>query len=89
LDFQRGFALMITVLLLLMAAIAWQLGTISKQNRRVALPMAVTLLLGCVGLLILSWLFFFAAPIATSALCVVCATVAVALLASADAEKAR
>jgi len=89
-DFQRGFALIITVLLLLMAAIAWQLGTISKQNRRVALPMAVTLLLGCVGLLILSWLFFFGAPIAISALCVVCATVAVALLArSADAEKAR
>jgi len=37
--------------------------------------------LGCVGLLILSWLFFFGAPIATSALCVVCASVAVALLA--------
>ena len=80
-DFFRGFALIITVLLLIMAAIAWQLGTISKRSRRIALPMGVTLLIGCVGLLILSWLFFFAAPIATSAMCVVCATIAVILLA--------
>lgn len=80
-DFFRGFALIVTVQLLLMAAIAWQLGTISKQSRRLALPMAVTLQLGCVGLLILSWLFFFGAPIAISAMAVVCASVAVALLA--------
>jgi hypothetical protein len=80
-DFHRGFALIITVQLLVMAVIAWQLGTISKQSRRLARPMAITLLVGCLGLLALSWLFFFAAPIATSALCVVCSGVAVASLA--------
>jgi hypothetical protein len=79
-DFFRGFALIISVLLVLMAVVAWQLGAISKQSRRVALPMGITLLVGCVGLLILSWMFFFGAPIATSALCVVCSGVAVALL---------
>jgi hypothetical protein len=80
-DFFRGFALIISVLFVLMAAIAWQVGTLSKQSRRLALPMAITLLIGCVGLFILSWIFFFGAPIVNSALCVVCSTVAVALLA--------
>jgi hypothetical protein len=80
-EFFRGFALIISVLLLLMMAIAWQLGTISKQSRRLALPMAITLQLGCVGLAILSWLFFFGAPIVICMMAVVCSTVAVALLA--------
>lgn len=80
-DFHRGFALIISLQLLLMTAIAWQLSTISRQNRRLALPMAITLQLGCVGLLILSWMFFFGAPIVTSAMTVVCSTVAVILLA--------
>ena len=80
-DFHRGFALIISLQLLLMMAIAWQLSTISRQNRRLALPMAITLQLGCVGLMILSWMFFFGAPIVTSAMTVVCSTVAVILLA--------
>jgi hypothetical protein len=80
-DFYRGFALVISLLYLLMAAIAWQLGATSKQSRRLALPMAITLQLGCVGLLILSWMFFFLIPIVTAALAVICSTVAVTLLA--------
>lgn len=87
-DFHRGFALIVTVQLLLMAAIAWQLGTLSKQSRRMALPMAITLLLGCVGLLVLSWLFFFGAPIVSAGLCVVCCSVAVAMLAQ-NADRAK
>jgi hypothetical protein len=79
-DFYRGFALVITVQLLLMMAIAWQTSTISKQNRRLALPVTITLQLGCIGLLILSWMFFFSAPIAFSTAEVVCSTVAIALL---------
>jgi hypothetical protein len=80
-DFYRGFALVISVLLLFMMVIAWQASAISKQNRRLVLPMAITLQLGCVGLLILSWMFFFSAPIAFSAVEFTCSTVAVALLA--------
>ena len=79
-DFQRGFALMISVLFVMMAAISWQLGSISERNPQLAVSMAITLLLGCVGLLVLSWIFFFGAPIVTSALCLVCATAAVASL---------
>jgi len=80
-EFYRGFALIISLLYLLMAAIAWQLSAISKQSRRLALPIAITLQLGCVGLLILSWMFFFLIPIVNAALTVVCSTVAVMLLA--------
>jgi hypothetical protein len=36
--------------------------------------MAITPQLGCVGLLILSWVYFFGAPIVTSAMAVVCST---------------
>jgi hypothetical protein len=88
-QFYRGFALIISLQLLLMTAIAWQLSTISNQGRRLALPMAITLQLGCVGLVILSWMFFFGAPIVLSAMSVVCSTVAVTLLAkNPDAKKA-
>jgi hypothetical protein len=88
-EFFRGFALIISVLLLLMMAIAWQLSTISKQSHRLALPMAVTLQLGCVGLLILSWLFFFGGPIVTSAMAVVCSTGAVISLTRSTEAKSR
>jgi hypothetical protein len=80
-DFHRGFALIISLQLLLMTAIAWQVGAISKQSRALALPIAITLQIGCLGLLILSWAFFFGAPIAISGMCVFCATTAVVLLA--------
>jgi hypothetical protein len=86
-EFFRGFALIISVLLLVMMAIAWQLGTISKQSRRLALPMAITLQLGCVGLLILSWLFFFGAPIVICAMAVVCSTGAVIALGRSSEAK--
>lgn len=79
-DFHQGFALTVTLLLLVMALSAWQLGTISKRHPREALPMAVTLLVGCIGLLILGWFFFFAAPIVTSLLSVICSATAVILL---------
>jgi hypothetical protein len=80
-EFYRGFALIISLQLLLKMAIAWQLSTISRGNPRLALPMAITLQLGCVGLAILAWMFFFGAPIVISAMAVVCSTVAVISLA--------
>jgi hypothetical protein len=86
-EFDRGFALIISLELLLLMAIAWQLGTISRQDGRLALPMAITLQVGCVGHAILAWMFFFGAPIVLSVMTVICATVAVALLArSPDAR---
>ena len=80
-DFFRGSVLIISVLLALMAVIAWQLSTVSEHDPRRALPIAVTLQLGCMGLLVLSWFFFFGGPIILSLVATVCATGAVVTLA--------
>ncbi|GAC1477577.1 MAG: hypothetical protein NVS1B4_20440 [Gemmatimonadaceae bacterium] len=79
-DFYRGFALIISAQLLVMVALAWQLSALSRRSPQGALPMAITLQLGCVSLLILSYFFFFGGPIVMSLLAVACASVAVALL---------
>jgi len=79
-DFHQGFALTITLQLILMTVVAWQLSAISRKSLRLALPMAVALQLGCAGLLVLSCVFFFAAPIAISAVALACSSIAVLLL---------
>jgi len=80
-EFYRGFSISITVLLATLAVIAWQLGSLARQNPRAALPLAVTLLLACVGQAILCFIYFFTAPMVLSTLSVVLAAVAVALTA--------
>jgi len=87
-EFYRGFALTITVLLLALMAMAWQLGTINKRAGRAALPMAVTLLCTSVALLVLCCLFFFAGPIVMSAVAVVLSTTAVISIAREPATNA-
>lgn len=83
--FYRGFALTISVLLFAMAALAWQLQPIVRHDPRRAMPLAITLLLGCVGLAVLSWLFFFGPPIVFAMLAVACAAMMVAALGAAPA----
>jgi len=85
-DFYRGFALSISVLMLVMAVVAWQLAAISSANPRAALPMAILLQAGCAGLLIVGFFFFFGAPILFSATALFCATAAVVSLARACAR---
>jgi len=79
-DFYRGFAIDISLLLVVMTVVAWQLSAISTRDPRQALPMAITLQLGCLGILVLSVVFFFAGPVVMSAAAVLVSTVAVALL---------
>lgn len=84
-EFYRGFSIFITVLLAMLAVIAWQLATLSRRNPREALPLGVTVLLACVGQAIVSFAYFFTAPIVTSVAAVVCAGMGVALV-SRDAS---
>jgi hypothetical protein len=65
-DFYRGFAVTISIQLALMAAVAWHIGSLAPRNPRQALPVAVALFLGCAGVAVTSWFFFFAAPIVFS-----------------------
>lgn len=88
-EFYRGFAILISVLMLLMMVLAWQLGTLSRRDPRGALPLAVTLQLACIGMLIVGWFFFFGAPIVFSGLTVVLSTMAVISLVRAQSAQTK
>lgn len=75
-DFYRGFAISVSVLMAVMALVAWQLSTIARRSPAQAMPMTITLLAGCVGLLVLCWSFFFWPPIVFSIGAVACAAAA-------------
>jgi hypothetical protein len=79
-EFYRGFSVTITVLLAVLTVIAWQVGTLARRNPAAALPIAVTVLVGCGANALVSAEYFFTAPMVTSAAAVICAAVAVALL---------
>jgi hypothetical protein len=65
-DFYVGFGLFVSVLLLLAAILAWQLGSLSTQTLALLRTTAWALALCFAGLTILSWMYFFAIPIAFS-----------------------
>ena len=70
-DFYRGFAITGSILMLFMAIVAWQVGDIARRVPNGEMPLAVTLLFGSIGLLVVCWCFFFAVPIVFSALAVI------------------
>lgn len=80
-EFYRGFSISITVLLATLAVIAWQLGSLARRNPRAAFPLAVTMLLACVGQAIICFIYFFTAPMVLATLSVILAGVGVALTA--------
>lgn len=74
--FYTGFGLFVTVLLLFTAALAWQLGGLSREVLG-ALPLATWGLAVCfVVVTLLSWQYFFIAPLVFSALITACLLVA-------------
>ena len=88
-EFYRGFSLSISVLLATLMVVAWQVGTLSRRDPRAAVPLAVTLLMACVGQAVIAFAYFFTAPIITSVLSVICAAVGTALLAREVGEQVR
>ena len=79
-EFYRGFGLFVSMTFAILAVIAYQLSVVSKRDPRPAMPMAITLQAACVTSAILSWQFFFAAPIVMSLVAVACSTMATANL---------
>ena len=79
-DFYRGFAQTISVWMVVVAVIAWQVARVGRRHAGEALPLAVTLLVGCVGQLLLATRFFFALPMVFAAATVGCGGMAVVLL---------
>lgn len=85
-DFYRGLAITISVLMFMLAVIAWQLAATARRNPREALPIAVTILLACAGMLVVGFEFLFTIPIVFSAVTVLLAVTAVMLLWRAPAK---
>jgi len=85
-EFYRGFGLFVSLEFAILAALAYQVSGLSRRHPRQALPMAITLQAACIASAILSWMFFFAAPIVTSLVAVACSTVALVTLARDSAS---
>jgi len=80
-DFYRGFGFFVSLEFLLFAVIAFQLNLMSRRSARAVLPLMVILEIGCAVTALLSWIYFFAAPMVTSLAAVVCSTTALVALA--------
>lgn len=70
--FYVGFGLFVSVFLLLAAILAWQLGGLPAQSLRLLRVTAWALALCFAATTVLSWMYFFAIPIAFSTAITVC-----------------
>jgi RsiW-degrading membrane proteinase PrsW (M82 family) len=75
-DFYRGFSLLFSVTLLMLAVLLWQLGGIARSDPAKARPLIATLCLGYIGFTVLCGTFFFTAPSAVSAAAAICIALA-------------
>ena len=79
-DFYRGFSITISILLAALMVIAWQVGVLSGRNPREAFPLAMTVLIACIGNAFVSFAYFFTAPMVMSTAAVICAAIGIGLL---------
>src|SRR5205823_4042366 len=79
-DFYRGFSISITILLAALTVFAWQVGTLSRRNPREAFPLAMTLLITCIANALVSFAYFFTAPMVLSTTAVICAAIGAGLV---------
>ena len=71
-DFYTGFGLFVTVLLVFIAVLAWQLGGLPKESL-LAMPVVTWGLAACfVVVTFLSWKYFFMVPIIFSGVITIC-----------------
>src|SRR5215831_7853603 len=61
-DFYRGFSLLFSATLIMLAVLLWQLGELAKSDPARARPFIATMALGYVGFTVLCGLYFFTAP---------------------------
>jgi len=67
-DFYFGFGVFVTVSLLLLAVLLWQLAALAKSEPAKVRPFMMTLFVGFVTYVIVSWKYFFIAPLVTEAI---------------------
>ena len=75
-QFYRGFSLLFSVTLLLLAVLLWQLARLSNSDPAGARPLIASLFLAYLGFTILCGVYFFIAPAAFSAAVAICLALA-------------
>jgi hypothetical protein len=62
-DFYLGFGLNVTLFLLLAAVLLWQVASLARSEPDKARPFMLTLFAAFIAMMVLSWRFFFIAPL--------------------------
>jgi len=75
-DLYQGFNLFLSVSMLILAIVAWQLASASRTNARLVRPLIGTLCLAAIAFTILGVLYFFIAPTSFYALAAICLVIA-------------
>ena len=75
-DFYRGYSLLFSVTLLLLAVLLWQLGAVARSDPARARPLIATLFAAYLAFTVLCGLYFFTAPAALSAAAAICLALA-------------
>jgi len=79
-DFYFGFGVSISVYMIAQALVLWQAGDVAKANPAAARPLMLTMLASYAALGVITYMYFFVAPLIFSA--VICALIAWAWLKS-------
>lgn len=75
-DFYRGFSLLFSVTLLVLALLLWQLGAMAQSDAARTRPLVATLLAGYLAFTVVCGVYFFTAPAAFSAAAAICLALA-------------
>jgi hypothetical protein len=81
-DFHFGYALFVTINLLIQGLLFWQLATMAKTNAAWIRPILVLFFLNYVAMAIVAWKYFFIAPAVIELLIAVCLALAFATAAA-------
>ena len=75
-DFYQGFGVTISVMLLALAVLLWQVARVARHDARAARPLVATALVTFLAFAVLDGVYFFAAPLALTLLAAALVTVA-------------
>jgi len=78
-DFYFGFGIIISLFLLLLAVVLWQLASLAKTDAARVRPIIAVFLLAFIVNTVLAWEYFFIIPLVNSAAISVCLAIAFAI----------
>lgn len=76
-DFHMGLGLIVSVFLTVEAVVFWQLSLLAKNDALQLRPILTTFLVGYLGVAVVSYRYFFAAPVITEILIALCLGLAI------------